>query len=325
MPNTGGLLSGAPSVIRGGPMLYDKPATTIDEQIDLLQTRGMVGDVALMRRWLETVGYYRLSAYWLPFETPPAAGSTRSKAFPPGTQFADIVDIYVFDRKLRLLVTEAVERVEIAIRSRWTHNMTLAHGSHAHLQRECFASGKDHIALLSQLCARVESSSEVFIEHYGKKYDDPFLPPLWMVTELMTLGELSRWFAATKDPKVKDAVAKDLGLPSRDVLDGTLQLLSYIRNICAHHGRLWNRHTVKRLPFIKRFKADLVVDTNGNQNQPSNQIYNALVALIHLMRRQSDDTTFPTRVAQLVLTRSEQQQRAMGFPPDWQQRPCWHT
>lgn len=304
-------------------MFYDKPATTIDDQISLLKERGMAGDEGLMCRWLETVGYYRLSAYWLPFEVYPPAGATRSKVFPPGSQFADIVDVYVFDRKLRLLVTEAIERVEIAIRSRWTNRMTLAHGAHAHLQREYFSSGYNHVALLSQLCARVESSSEVFVEHYRRKYGEPFLPPLWMVTELMTLGELSRWFAATKDPKVKDAVARDLGLPSRDVLDGTLQLLSYIRNICAHHGRLWNRHTVKRLPLIKRFKADLVVEENGDQHQPSNQIYNALVVLVHLMQWQSADTTFPQRSACLVLSRTDSQQRAMGFPVDWKQRPCW--
>lgn len=304
-------------------MLYDKPATTIEEQISLLRDRGMAGDSELLRRWLETVGYYRLSAYWLPFEIQPAADATRSKTFPEGTQFADIVDIYVFDRKLRLLVTEAIERVEIALRARWTNRMTLAHGAHAHLQREHFASGYNHVALLSQMCARVESSSEVFVEHYRRKYDEPFLPPLWMVTELMTFGELSRWFVATKDPKVKDAVAKDLGLPSREVLDGTLQLLSYIRNICAHHGRLWNRHTVKRLPFIKRFKDDLVVETNGDQRQSSNQIYNALVALVHLMRRQSPDTTFPARLVELISTRSATQQRAMGFPGDWLDRPCW--
>lgn len=304
-------------------MLYDKLATTIDEQIVLLQERGMVGDVALMRRWLETVGYYRLSAYWLPFEIPAPAKATRSKCFPASTQFESIIDIYVFDRKLRLLVTEAIERVEIALRSRWTNRMTLSHGSHAQLKHTGFQSGYDHIALLASLANRAQNSNEVFIEHYRAKYADPFMPPLWMVTELMTFGELSRWFSATKDLKVKDAVAKDLGLPSREVLEGTLQLLSYIRNICAHHGRLWNRHTVKRLPYIKRFSQDLVIASDGQQHQPANQIYNALVALIHLIRRQSSDTTFPSRVTDLVKTRSSAQLRAMGFPEDWKARPCW--
>ena len=78
----------------------------------------MVGDEDLMRRWLKTVGYYRLSAYWLPWELPPQDGETRSKRFPLNTDFSDIVDIYVFDRKLRLLVMEAIDRFEIAVRAR---------------------------------------------------------------------------------------------------------------------------------------------------------------------------------------------------------------
>ncbi|MFC4257249.1 Abi family protein [Altererythrobacter xixiisoli] len=308
-------------------MLYDKPATTIDEQIVLLAERGMGGDQALMRRWLETVGYYRLSAYWLPVELPAAEGQTRTKIFQPGTMFEAIVDIYVFDRKLRLLVMEGIERIEIALRSRWTNRLTLAHGSHAHLAVSVFQSGYDHIGLLSALANRAKDSNEVFVEHYRQKYAEPFMPPLWIVTELMTFGELSRWFALTKDLKVKSAVARDLGLPSREVLEGTLQLLSYIRNICAHHGRLWNRQTVKRLPNIKRFKDDLVVvetrTSQGIQAQPANFIYNALVALVHMLRHQSPDTSFAQRVTALVKTRSPDQLRAMGFPTDWQARPCW--
>lgn len=308
-------------------MLYNKPATTIDDQIQLLLDRGMTGDFDLIRRWLETVGYYRLSAYWLPYELPASGGKTRTKRFRPGTTFDQIVDIYVFDRKLRLLVTEAIERIEIALRSRWTNRLALAHGSHAYLDARVFQSGYDHIGLLSSLANRAKDSNEVFVEHYRQKYAEPFLPPLWVVTELMTFGELSRWFALTKDHKVKSAVAKDLGLPSREVLEGTLQLLSYIRNICAHHGRLWNRQTVKRVPNIRRFSADLViVETkpgSGVQAQPANFIYNALVVLSYMLRHQSEDTTFVKRTTKLISTRSLNQLQAMGFPVDWKRRPCW--
>lgn len=89
----------------------------------------MAGDQTLMRRWLETVGYYRLSAYWLPFELPAAQDQTRTKKFQSDAMFETIVDIYVFDRKLRLLVMEGIERIEIALRSRWTNRLALAHGS----------------------------------------------------------------------------------------------------------------------------------------------------------------------------------------------------
>lgn len=304
-------------------MQYQHLPTTIDQQIEFLQSRGIVGDEELIRRWLKTVGYYRLSAYWLPWELPPADGETRSKRFPPNTNFADIVDIYVFDRKLRLLVMEAIDRFEIAVRARWTNLFALSHGSHAHMDYRNFQDGSEYAGMYSKINETVRKSSEVFIEHYRRKYTSPYLPPLWQVTELMTLGEISMWVKATKDNNMKDAVAKDLGLPNKETLEGTLQLLSYVRNICAHHGRLWNRRTVKRAPNIKSFRQDMDIEVAGVQHQPRNSIYNVLVVLAKTLRHQSPDTTFADRVTELVETRSAGQLRAMGFPEDWKQRPIW--
>ncbi|MBN91432.1 MAG: DNA-binding protein [Erythrobacteraceae bacterium] len=302
---------------------YNHEPTSVSDQILLLQSRGISGDEDLMRRWLRTVGYYRLSAYWLPLELPPSRDQTRSKRFPPGTAFSDIIDIYVFDRKLRLLVMEAVDRFEIAVRARWTNLLSLAHGSHAHVHAKNFHNGFEHARMFAKIAKTAEESSEVFVEHYRKKYTDPFVPSLWHVTELMTLGELSLWVKATSDNRIKDELARDLGLPNKEVLEGTLQLLSYIRNICAHHSRLWNRKTVKRAPNIRQMKSDMDIDRSGKQHQLRNSIYNVLVILARTLRYQSPDTTFPQRVRSLIETRSAPQQIAMGFPSDWRSRPIW--
>lgn len=304
---------------------YRHLPTSIDQQIELLRSRGMAGDTSLMRRWLITVGYYRLSAYWLPYEVPPAKGETRSKRFGIGTDFAEIVDIYVFDRKLRLLVMEAIDRFEIAVRARWTNRLSVAHGSHAHMQSHLFLDGFKHAQMHSKIAQRSADSSEVFVEHYRRKYTNPFLPPLWQVTELMSFGELSHWVVNTRDNDLKDQIARDIGLPNKETLEGTLQLLSYIRNICAHHSRLWNRKTVKRSQNIRHFRVDLDIDRSGKQHQPRNSIYNVLVVLARTLRHQSPDTTFPQRVSNLVETRTPAQQAAMGFPADWRSRPIWKS
>jgi len=309
-------------------MRFEKSPTTIDEQIALLRERGMVlASEELAQRWLLTVGYYRLSAYWLPYEEVPDPGQTRSKRFRTGTAFEDIIDIYTFDRKLRLLVTEAVERIEIAVRSRWTNRLTLAHGAHAYMDPTLFQSGWAHARMVAALATRVEESREVFVEHYKRKYTEPYMPPLWVVTELMTFGELSKWVEATADAQIRSAVARDIGLPTQETLTGTLQLLSYLRNICAHHGRLWNRRTVKRLPNIKRFRQSLEWDEDASeeQKQLSNRMYNALTMLVLLMRYQASDTTFPQRLRDLLATRTAEQLAAMGFPPNWRTRPAWGT
>ena len=307
-------------------MRFTKPASTIDQQIGLLRERGMVvGDESLARRWLMTVGYYRLSAYWLPYEHPPAQKQNRSKQFRIGTTFEDVVDLYVFDRRLRLLVTEAIERIEIAVRARWTNRMVLAHGPHAHLDPKLHEPRWKHARRVAVAADRAGESRETFVEHYKKKYDDPYLPPLWMATELMTFGELSKWVEATDDVGLLSALAHDLGFPTRETMTGTLQLLSYVRNICAHHGRLWNRRTVKRLPNIRRFNVDLEPDTAGRsgQRQTANTIYNVLVVLVRLMRQQADDTTYPVRLRGLIETRNDEHRAVMGFPRDWRGRPVW--
>lgn len=310
-------------------MQYNKPGTSIDDQAALLLQRGLVcPDVEHLKRCLYAIGYYRLGAYWLPFEQSAPAGQTRSKNFLPGVRIDDVMAIYIFDRHLRMIIMEAIERIEIAIRSRWTNRITLAHGSHAHLDPQLFSDPWAHAASVAKLARDVGQSHEVFIKHYKDKYTAPFMPPLWAVTETMTLGDLSKWYAATKDLKVKDGVAKDLGLPSREVLESALQVFSLVRNISAHHGRLWNRRMVKRLPAVRRWAADIVLEppgaAGGGQNQPQNLVYNVLVALLHMLHHQNMDSTFPARLKGLVEGVTNSQRVAMGFPADWRARPAWN-
>jgi abortive infection bacteriophage resistance protein len=283
-----------------------------------------IGNVEVAVSWLETVGYYRLSAYWLPFEEIPNSGAVRSKQFKRGTSFHDVTELYMFDRRLRVLILEAIERIEVHARARWTYHLAHKFGSHAHLKYELFNPGLVYSEQLVRLARSTRDSKETFILHYNAKYTEPHSPPLWAVTELMTLGELSKWVQATRDNQVKSRIARDLGLPTNQVLESTLQLLAYVRNICAHHGRLWNRRTVLRLPRIKNLSnssAQLENATGSREND--NRIYNILVVLLHLLSRQSTDSSFPSRLHSLVSEQGAAVQDAMGFPVGWRDLPVW--
>lgn len=307
-------------------MRFSKPPTSHDQQIALLEGRGMACENhELAKRWLITVGYYRLSAYWLPYEAPPGNGTTRSKRFGESVRFEDIISIYTFDRRLRLLVMEAIERIEVALRASWTYHMAHAYGPHAHMNPELFVSGFEHARMLAALSNRSEHSREKFIEHYREKYTAPYLPPLWAVTETMTFTDLSKWVAATSDHCLRQSVAKDLGLPSKEVMDGVLQAFALVRNICAHHGRLWNRRLVKGLPTIKKLGRDMQLSAGGASSQASKEVFNVLVVLVFLTRHQAKDTTFPARLGALVEEVTDQQRGDMGFPPDWRERPAWQV
>jgi abortive infection bacteriophage resistance protein len=300
---------------------YVKPATTIDQQADQLIERGLiVHDRERLLRELRTIGYYRLSAYWLPFELPAPKNRARSKQFQDGTRHEDIVELYIFDRKLRLLVMEAVERIEIAVRASWTNRLALAAGPHAHLDPTNFTNPWEHVGKVAQLARYISQSNEVFLEHYKNTYDVPYMPPLWASTESMTIGELSQWVAMTKDRSVRRHVADDLGLRTSEVVDSVLQVLAYVRNMCAHHGRLWNRRFVKKFMLIKRLRSELIILGTG---EVDNRIYNVLVVCLHMLRVQSPQTSFADRITALMETISEGQRDAMGFPRDWRERVTW--
>ena len=303
-------------------MQYNKPATTVEQQVTTLCARGLVcPDFSRAVRDTRAIGYYRLSAYWLPFEEPPSQGQTRSKRFVAGTTWDDVIELYGFDRRLRLLVMDGIDRVEVAVRASWTNRLTLAHGSHPHLNPDLFIDRFAHAGMIAQMATTVEKSSEVFVQHYRQKYTTPYLPALWSICETMTLGQFSRWFSNTGDLQVRTLVAHDVGLPTRETVEGVLHVLSYVRNICAHHGRLWNRRFVKRLPIIKRLGPEMV--TGGPQRQPDNQIYNTLVVLLYILRVQGGRSDYLASLISLMATTTHQRQAAMGFPADWQTRPSW--
>lgn len=327
--NTGGSLShfelglsGKP----GRPFIYVKPALTVDVQVDRLHARGLaIGDRAAAIKQVRAIGYYRFSAYCLPFERKLTFGSPRTKLFVPGIRFDDVMELYLFDRKLRLLVIEAIERIEVAVRSSWTNHMTLAHGAHAHLNPDLFNAPFKHAKMVARLAVAVEDSQEEFIVHYRKNHASPYMPPLWAVAELMSFGDLSRWYAATKDHRVRAAVASDIGMPTKEVLESILQVFTLIRNICAHHGRLWNRLFVKRLPVIKRLRNETILESVGSSQQVEKSMYNSLVVMIHIVGAQVGDDSLITRLRAHINTATASQLARMGFPRDWRDRLIWTT
>lgn len=324
---------------------YNKPATSIPEQIQLLRERGLIiQDEPQLTRDLETIGYYRLSGYWKAFEETPTDGRTRSRRFEAGATHSHILKLYVFDRKLRLLVMEAIERIEIGLRAAWTSQMSIEHGPHFYLNPTHFfepthvngelsiKSWHGHYKQLDKLRTGFKRSKELFSAHYRRKYREPELPPIWIITELMSIGELSIWFSATKHARDKKKVAISLGLPSHEVASGVFHTLTHVRNICAHHGRLWDRRIAVRLPVIEKLRHEMVFA--GSQNAEGaisglrgahldDRIYNVLVVCLSMLRHQSPATSFRKRLINHLGTLPSALLASMGFPEDWRERDVW--
>ncbi|UFS72057.1 Abi family protein [Geomonas sp. RF6] len=300
---------------------YEKASLSVAEQAALIMGRGLAcDDVPRLEKYLSTIGYYRLSAYWLPFEYPPESPHTRSHRLIPGTTFEQVLALYVFDRKLRMMVMEAMERIEVAIRTRWANALAVRHGSHAYMQSDLFKNPWQHSSDLGKIAANLEESKEPFVAHYRRQYKQPFLPPIWAVVETMTLGALSRWFKNTNDTAAKKEVAQAFSMPTIEILEQVLHALTPVRNICAHHSRLWNRRFAMSLPKIKRIEDRLVAPEAPNGQ--AHYLFNFLVVLDLLMTATSPGSSWTRRLLALVDT-LDHGPAAMGFPSDWRERNPW--
>jgi len=155
----------------GLAMKFTKPPLNVKQQIALLQSRGMtIEDPARASRYLAHINYYRLRSYWLPFED---QADGKEHHFKPGTSFNDILTLYLFDRKFRLLVMEAIERLEISFRTRFAYELSTQYGSHAYLDASLFRRIDRHRQCVENLKNEIDRSQETFIVHYRTIYDEP--------------------------------------------------------------------------------------------------------------------------------------------------------
>lgn len=294
-------------------MQFAKPPKTYEEQLDLLIQRGMlVEDRAHSLHYLSHLNYYRLAAYWLTFEQ-----DHNTHRFQPDTSFNMVLEHYIFDRELRLLVMDAIERVEVSVRAQWAYRLAHAYGAHAHLDPALFKPGWRHGENVVALKETVRQSSETFVSHF-RGYDDE-LPPLWVTCEIMTFGQLSRWYANLRHSRDRNAVAHVYDLDEANLVS-FLHHLSTVRNYCAHHSRLWNRVFTIAWKLPTHRPARLVCDLD---RQDGKRLYNTLTMLAYLMDIINPGHHWKQRLFELFHRHPGVWPRSMGFPADWRERMIW--
>lgn len=305
---------------------FNKPHTTFSQQVDRLVQRGLiVEDIEKAKRQLETIGYYRLSSYFF-FLEEKNKDNSRSHKFKEGATFDDAMRFYVFDQKLRLLVMEAIERIEVSLRSSWAHKMSEYYGSHPHMNWTLFDDFNEYQESLNLLNRDVSPSRTLSteIKHYFCNYSTPPLPPIWMVTSCMNFGELIRWIKNTKSTPVKLYVAKSVGIPNIDLFKGVMRNFQTLRNICAHHNRLWDRRFNTKLPLIGKHLISPMVVSQNNKTEADNRIYNELLILSHIMLKLSPSSTWTKRIKELAAeSLKENEQAEIGFPQGWKNEKIW--
>ena len=291
-----------------------KPATTHIEQLRILRTRGLaIPDGAFALHCLEHHNYYRLSAYRFPIT---AKGNPDQ--FLPPANFSTLWELYEFDRKLRQLVSEALNRMEISVRTRWACVLATAHGAQAFEDAGLFRNARRHADCLAKLDEELRRSDETFVKHYRDKYHMP-RPPIWVVCEIMSFGTFSRLFAATGPEHLRKDIARTYKL-FPEVLKSFLEHAVHIRNLCAHHCRLWNRRFTVSMMLPASQPKQIMDSFHPAEDR---RIYNTLVLLGHMMDVISPGHTWTQRLVKLMEDAHFPVETEMGFPDDWRSRSAW--
>lgn len=322
--------------MRADPVLYNKPHLTFDEQLERIAERGLhVHDREQAMVSLETIGYYRLSGYWYGWRraaTDSEGNVYREDEFMPGHAFEDAVALYSFDRRLRLYLLDALERIEIALRVRIAYVAGVA-GPLAYLDRENLGSNADKYRTGAKLSNFEEfikrndellrRSREVFAEHIKAKYES--VAPIWIATELWDFGQLSNYYAIMK-PEDQSEVTRALGIPTKKLLENWIQCLNYVRNLCAHHSRLYRRILVVKPGQKNMSRIDDLAHIRNLDPDLANRLYPVLCLIIFTMRSVAQGSIWPHALRRHVANFPVGVDAALehyGFPADWQKQNIW--
>lgn len=318
-------IKGRPFSLGDMATAYSKPHLTFADQLALLKSRGLkVRDEAQALAYLERVGYHRLAPYWLPL-------IQSSGSYHPNAEFQNAVDLYVFDKKLRLIMLDALERIEVAVRVAVAHKIgardAFGHRDSKYLDQA--RSNKhnprvgcsEHNAWLTKADLAEGDAKEDWVSEFRSQYGGSL--PVWMAVELWTFGTVVKLLEISH-PNDRHAIAKKFGvLP--DTFVSWMRCLNDVRNTCAHHGRLWNKPLVNQPMLPKTWEARTVQHI-GSAMPSRTRIYGAaaitryLLGIINPQSRWHERfkgiwQTFP--VVPVLLPANA------GCPQNWESHQLW--
>ena len=293
---------------------FDKQASTPEQLLEKLRGQGLVvpaEEEAQALAYLRYVGGYRLKGYWFHLVDP------QTKRFPAGWTFARIAERCEFDRKLRAATIEAVDRLEVAVRSVMGHYLSLKHSPHWFLNTAIFKPTRD--SGIGQLIRKIEdevrrADRKRFVKHYFTHHDEPYLPPSWSISECVSFGLWSRTYAILRDPNDKKAICKRFGVDQSEVFQSWIHTLTVVRNIAAHHGQLLR---VQLGVSPANYRAA------GIHFSDQKSFFAAATVIHYLLGRTGLPHRWEEDLVQIFARYPNVDIADLGFPVNWQSLPGW--
>lgn len=296
-------------------MKYSKQPLDYSEILDLLESRGLIiRDRNKAIECLKVVSYFRLDNYFHPMESDKVR-----HIFKPGSTFENATDLYRFDCDLRELIFTAIQALEIALRSKMIHHISLHYGAFWFTDESLFRDANIHHKCLDQIKQELKRTREEFIIEHSAKYNEPEYPPVWKTLEVTSFGTLSKLFCNFADNKIKKRIAREFNLPQHLVLESWIKSAVVLRNYLAHHSRVWNRKFPIKPQMTTPLRGKWVTPPVGNYDK----LYSQLCYLQYLLNVIRPYNNFSFRLKVLLTEHLNVDTSAMGFPDNWLDEPLW--
>ena len=305
----------------------NKPTYTISDQIALLKQRGMLFKYeAKAFDRLKNISYYRLKGYWWD-----AQSDTLLHTFQSNTFFEDILARYDFDRILRRILFGGIEQIEIAVRTKLIYHLSIAYGGLWYLNTALFnniTQNKDgeiktvHLWVLDDMQKEFNRSQEIFVKDHQRRY--PGQPAdAWKIMEVASMGTLSKLYKNLNvNLPERGVIANEMGISSPHVFTGWLEAIAYLRNIIAHHSRLWSRTMVKRPSMQLNNPAGAWFTQPLKQGQ-LDKPFSTISCLLYLCNHLNQSDDLKLQIVDLINAYPNVPIYKYGFFNLWNTEPLW--
>ena len=293
---------------------FSKGYSNPHDIVYLLQSRGLnISDTSKAEHYIERIGYYRLSAYMYPFLcTPKEMHKYKSNA-----SFDKVMMLYRFDKKLRLLLFNEIEKIEISVRSTIANTCCEIIGNPFWMTDIAYFTDKAKFAKTIQLIdVELRKSREDFIVHFKKTYSNPY-PPAWILSEILPFGIITNIYSNIKDKKIKKRVSQAFGLQI-EPFESWLTIVTLTRNSCCHHSRVWNKQNKIRATMPNRINRPWITLATD-----SLRIYLNICIIKYFLDIVSPGNDMFTKLQWLFVKFPEIDLKALGFPDGWEMEPLW--
>lgn len=294
---------------------FDKPYSSPQQIAQTLKSCGMViRDEYRVENYLMNIGYHRLSAYIYPFYKSPKSDLKLKE----GTTFEQVLNLYRFDKRLRILLFNEIEKIEVAIRSVLANlGCQVLSDRYWITNPEYFANADKFRQTLAIIEKELSSSKEDFIESFRRNFGDSY-PPAWMITEVLSFGNLNYIYSNIASNRLLKLIAGYFGLKPQ-VFTSWLTVLANLRNMCCHHARVWNREFMLN-PSEPRRTTNVWIDTSSIDRK---RIFYRLCIIRYLLMSVSPNNNFNEKIGKLLTEFPFIDTAAMGFGKGWQEEPLW--